>query len=354
MLILAEGKFGHMTSKTANAMVRYKPEEVVAVIDSTKAGKSVQEVIQCGGTTPVVSSLREGLQYNPNILLIGIAPGGGQLPPDWIPVLLETIENGLHIISGLHTLLTDIRHLQSKAEENGVHIIDLRKIPLAYEVVSKGSWEQRKAKTILTVGTDCNVGKMTVTLEIQRELLKRNRRAVFVATGQTGIVLAERGIAVDSVVSDFIAGSIEKEIEESIGSDTEFVLVEGQGALTHQGYSGVTLGLMHGTMPDAMILCHMAARNVDQDYFRPFVDMNEVIQLHERLLKYFKQSKVIGIGLNTVGMTDEQARESARRIEGTTGLPATDPYRFGAGPLADAVEGYFSKTLYQTTNFSKV
>jgi uncharacterized NAD-dependent epimerase/dehydratase family protein len=341
MLILAEGKFGHMTSKTANAMVRYRAEEVIGVIDSTKAGKIVQEVIQCGGAIPIVSSLDEGLQYNPNILLIGIAPGGGQLPDEWIPVLLATLDSGLHIISGLHTILSELPELSNIASEKNVKIIDLRKIPAAYEVVSRGLWERRKAKTILTVGTDCNIGKMTVTLELQRELLKRNRNAVFVATGQTGIILSGRGIAVDSVISDFIAGSIEKEIEDSIESNTEYVLVEGQGSLTHQGYSGVTLGLLHGTMPDAMIMCHMAGRNIDQDYNRPLVAMRELIMLHERLVSYFKPSKVIGIGLNTVGMTEDEALAYMRRMENETGLPAADPYRFGGGLLADAIEEYF-------------
>ncbi len=341
MIILAEQKFGHMTSKTANAMLRYKAEEVVAVIDSTKSGMTAQGILNCGGNIPVVASLREGLAYAPNILLIGIAPGGGRLPDSWIPVLLEAIDSRLHIISGLHTLLSEIDELALRAASKSVSITDLRKIPGEYEVVAEGKWQTRRAKTILTVGTDCNIGKMTVTVELNNEIIRRGRKSVFVATGQTGIVLAGRGVAVDSVVSDFIAGSIEKEIEDSITDDTEFVLVEGQGAVTHQGYSGVTLGLMHGTMPDAMLLCHMAARTVDQDYRRPFPDMNFLIGLHEKLVGVFKQSKVIGIGLNTVGMSTEDALSVAMKIERETGLPATDPYRFGAGKLADAVIGYF-------------
>ncbi len=343
ILILSEGKFGQLTSKTANAVIRYQPETVVGVIDSKHRGATAQKIIGCGGDIPVVGTLEEGMQLQPNILLIGIAPGGGKLSGDWIPLLKQVLENKLHIISGLHTLLCDIPELIAAAREYGVEIVDLRKIPDEYNVVARGLWEQRKPKTILTVGTDINIGKMTASIEIQREMEKRNHNSVFVATGQTGIIIAGRGIAIDAVISDFIAGSIELEIERSTQPDTEYLLVEGQGSLTHQGYSGVALGLLHGTMPDAMILCHIAGRDVDQDYRKPFPDLKKLIDWHESLVEFYKPTKVIGIGINSWGLSEREALDAAYNYEDLTGLPATDPYRFGAAKLVDAIEKYFAE-----------
>jgi uncharacterized NAD-dependent epimerase/dehydratase family protein len=337
ILILAEGRFGHMTSKTANAVLRYQPETVVGVVDSRYAGETAQRVIGCGGSVPVVASIDEGLALQPNILLIGIAPGGGVLPESWLPLLTRVIENGVHIVGGLHTFVSEIPELSAAARRQGTAIIDLRKVPDTYKRVAAGAWENRKAKTILTVGTDCNIGKMTATMELHLDLRRRGRNSVFVATGQTGIFLAGSGVAVDSVVGDFIAGSIEKEIEDSLSEDTEYVLVEGQGALTHQGYSGVTMGLIHGSMPDAMILCHMAGRTVDQDYRRPFPDLKSIIGLHESVVDVFKPSKVAGIAVNSVGLAEAEAMDFIRGCEAETGLPATDPYRFGAGKLTETL-----------------
>lgn len=343
ILVLCEGKFGQLTSKTANAVIRYQPETVVGVIDSRLSGKTAQEIIGCGGDIPVVGSLEEGLALSPNILLIGIAPGGGRLPSDWVHLIRRAIENKLHIINGLHTFLRDIPELEKAAQEHGIEIVDVRRIPDEYKVVTKGLWETRKPRTILTVGTDVNIGKKTASLEIYFEMKRRNRKPVFVATGQTGIILAGRGIAVDAIVSDFVAGAIEKEIERSIADDTEYVLVEGQGSIIHQGYSGVTLGLIHGTMPDAMIMCHIASRNVDQDYKRPYPEMRRLIEIHEMLVNLFKPSKVIGIGLNTWGLSESEAIAASQRYEDATGLPTTDPYRFGAEKLVDAIEKYFTE-----------
>ena len=343
MLILAEGKFDHMTSKTANAVLRYQPESAVAVVDSTRAGRTAHDVLGYGGDIPILATLEEGLRKSPNILLIGIAPAGGRLPDTWIPLILKAIENKLSIISGLHTLLGEMQVFADAAKRHGITIVDLRKIPAEYEVVAKGIWKNRSTPTILTVGTDCNIGKKTALLEIREVMNRRRIRSVFVPTGQTGVLLTDSGIALDAIKSDFISGSIELAIERAIRPDTEYVLVEGQGALTHQGYSGVTLGLIHGTMPDAMILCHMESRKRDLHYNEPFPDIREVIRLHEEIVGFFKKSKVIGISLNTVGMTEEDARRAVMRYEDTLDLPATDPCRFGAEKLTDAIESYWRR-----------
>ena len=340
LLILAEGRFSPLKSKTANAAIVHMPDSVAAVIDSGKAGMTAQQVLGYGGEVPVVKDLAEGLKHHPTHLLIGIAPTGGKLPEAWRDIIKDALTNGLHILSGLHTILSDDPEFSPLAREHSVTLTDYRKIPLESEVVSKGTWRTRKARTILTIGTDCNIGKMTTIVEVQKEFIRRGLKADFVATGQTGILIRGRGIAVDAIISDYIAGSIEREIDRSESEGFDYVLVEGQGALTHMGYSGVTFGLIHGTMPDAMILCHQPARLKD-DYGLPLPDLKRLIRFHEDAVSFFHPSKVVAVGINSVGLTDKESREAGISIEQQTGIPAVDAFRFGAGPIVDALLKYF-------------
>jgi len=341
ILALAEGRFSPLKSKTANGAIAYLPDEVVGVIDSTKAGLTSQQVLGYGGAIPVVRGLEEGLKLAPTHLLIGIAPSGGQLPDSWRGTICQALMAHLHVLSGLHTILSDDREFASLAQQNGVTLTDYRKIPPESEVVAKGSWRTRKANVVLTVGTDCNIGKMTTILEVHKEMVRRGLKADFVATGQTGMMIRGRGIAVDSLVGDYIAGAIELEVDRSVAEGFEYILVEGQGALTHMGYSSVTLGLMHGTMPDAMILCHQPTR-VKDDYGITLPEINRLIELHESVIRFFRETKVIAIGLNSVGLSDDEAAEAGARIEKATGLPAVDAFRFAPKLLTDAVVNYFT------------
>jgi uncharacterized NAD-dependent epimerase/dehydratase family protein len=343
LLILAEGRFSPLKSKTANAAIMYLPDQVAAVIDGGKVGMTAQQVLGYGGGIPVVKDIEEGLKHHPTHLLIGIAPAGGRLPDTWREAIKQAIRNKLHILSGLHTILSEDPEFASLAKEHSVTLTDYRKIPVESEVVSMGSWRTRKARTILTVGTDCNIGKMTTIVEAQKELHKRGLKADFVATGQTGILIRGRGIAVDAIISDYIAGSIEQEIDRSEAEGYDYILVEGQGALTHMGYSGVTFGLIHGTMPDAMILCHQPARMKD-DYGLPLPDLKRLIRFHEETVAFFRPSKVVAVGINSVGLTDSESREAAKMIEQQTGIPAVDAFRFGASPIVDALLEYFAET----------
>jgi len=342
IVILAEGRFGLLTSKTANQIIRYDPEKVVGVIDSQLEGKTAQEILGYGGNIPIFRNLQDALRKNPDTLLIGIAPTGGRLPENWRPIITEAIETKLTIISGLHTYLSDDDEFSSRAKAKNVQLIDLRKVPPEYEVVAKGLWKNRKAKTILTVGTDCNVGKMTASLELHREFLRRGLKSDFVATGQTGMLLSGKGVCVDSIVGDYIAGAIETEIEKSIHAGFKFLHVEGQGSLTHQGYSSVTLGLMHGVMPDAMVLVHHPIRKVD-DYGFSLENVKHLIELHEMILRPFKESKVVGIAMNTVKMTQAQVREAKITLERQTGLPAADVLTTDVHILADAILKCFNQ-----------
>jgi uncharacterized NAD-dependent epimerase/dehydratase family protein len=337
---MAEGNFGPLTSKTANSAVRYLPERIAAVLDSAHAGGTAQEVVGFGGAIPVVGSLEEGLAHAPTALLLGIAPQGGQLPESWRPVLAAAMGAGLDLVSGLHFHLGDDPELAELARRAGVRIHDLRRPPEGLPV-SRGRARDVEALTVLTVGTDCNIGKMTAALQVRDALRARGTRVGFAATGQTGILIEGRGIAVDAVVADFISGAAERLVLESAPGN-EVVLVEGQGSLVHPGYSGVTLGLLHGTLPDAMILCHLPSRahpyGGNGAYtWMPLPGAADAIRLCEAMVAPLKPSRVIAVALNTWDLSDAEARDAIARTQDETGLPATDPVRFDPAPLADAV-----------------
>ena len=341
-LIVADGQFGPLTSKTANSCIRYFPERIVAVLDRTEAGKTVQDVLGFGGTIPVVADFEQGvgLGGGATAVLIGIAPAGGRLPDEWRGWLRKAIERRLEIWSGLHTFIGDDPELGPLAKAKGVKILDARKPPPNLPIAD-GRAAEVDAFVILAVGSDCNVGKMTAQLELRDELVKRGHKTSFVATGQTGIFIEGWGTAVDAVVADFIAGAAEELVLQG-AKGNDIVLVEGQGSLIHPGYSGVTLGLLHGSCPDALILCHQATREYIGDYHgrEPWVKIPsyaEMIDIYERAAHPIHPTKVIGICLNTYDMDEKAARAAIDAAAKETGLPATDPVRFESGPLVDAI-----------------
>ena len=338
-LIVADGDFAPMTSKTANSVIRYLPDRTVGVLDRQQAGKTVQDVLGFGGALPIVGSMREGLALGPSAVLIGIAPQGGRMPPEWRAWLAEALDHGCDLWSGLHTFLADDPLLAEKARAHGRKIFDLRRPPADLPIAS-GAAKTVDPLVVLTVGTDCNVGKMTAQLQLTKQLNARGLRTRFVATGQTGIMIEGWGIAVDAVVADFIAGAAERLVLEG-ARDADVILVEGQGSINHPGYSGVTLGLLHGSCPDALILCHQSTREYIGDYRRAawlrIPPLTEYIRLYETIGSAVHPTKVIGISLNTYDMTDADARQACDQAARETGLPATDPVRFDPAPLVDAV-----------------
>ncbi len=338
-LILADGEFGPLTSKTANSVIRYLPDRIAAVVDRATAGQTVQQVLGFGGDIPIVGSMKEGLARKPDQVLIGIAPMGGRLPDEWRDWLLEALDAGCDIWSGLHTFLMDEPLLAARAKARGRAIHDLRRPPASLPVAS-GKAKEVEPFVILTVGTDCNVGKMTSQLQIVRELNARQHRTRFVATGQTGIMIEGWGIAVDAVVADFIAGAAEWLVLEG-SKDADIVLVEGQGSINHPGYSGVTCGLLHGSCPDALILCHQATREYIGDYrqasWLKIPPLSEYVRLYETVAGFVHPTKTIGIALNTYDLTEAEARAACDAAARETGLPVTDPVRFSPAPLVDAV-----------------
>jgi uncharacterized NAD-dependent epimerase/dehydratase family protein len=338
-LIVADGDFGPMTSKTANSVIRYLPDRTVGVLDRQHAGRTVAQVLGFGGAIPIIGSMGEGLALGPTAVLVGIAPQGGRLPEEWRGWLGEALDHGCDLWSGLHTFLGDDPLLLGKADARGRKIFDLRRPPIDLPI-SSGRAKEVEPLVVLTVGTDCNVGKMTAQLQLTRKLNERGLRTRFVATGQTGIMIEGWGIAVDAVVADFIGGAAEQLVlEGSRGAD--IVLVEGQGSINHPGYSGVTLGLLHGSCPDALILCHQSSREYLGDYRQAawlrIPPLAEYIRLYETMAAAVHPARVIAISLNTYDLTDAEARRACEKGARETGLPVTDPVRFDTAPLVDAV-----------------
>ena len=338
-LILAEGAFGVHTSKTAVGCIRFTPEQVVGVLDTVNAGLTVEQVLGFGGAIPVVASVAAGMPLNPNILLIGIAPSGGQLPAAWRPVLRAALESGLHIWSGLHVFVGDDPEFAELAQRTGVSIVDVRKPP-ADLPVSSGKVRDVKATVILTVGSDCNIGKMTTQLAVRESLKDRGVRVAFAGTGQTGIFIDGKGISVDAVVADFIGGAAEKLVLDS-ATDADIVLVEGQGSLIHPGFSGVTYGLIHGSLPHALVLCTQPSRTtIRNNEWVKIPSLKQLIALHDAVTAPLRHAPTIAVAMNTFDLSDDAARDAIERGMAETRLPATDPVRFDPAPIADAIVAF--------------
>lgn len=336
LAVLAEGEFGVITSKTAACVIRYVPERVACVIDSARAGITAGEVLGFGGPIPVVATIEEALSHSPDALLIGIAPRGGALPAEWRAVLLKAIAGGLSILNGLHHVLADDAEIAGAARKAGVRIWDIR-VPKVPEAIAAGSLRKKSGRVVLTVGSDCRTGKMTVAFEAARYLKAMGKAAEFVPTGQTGILLAGWGEAVDRVPGDFMAAVTENLTEEALGR-ADMALVEGQGAIIHPAYSAVALGIMHGCCPDAMILCHQPTRTEIPGYDVVIPPLPELIRIHEEIAGLVHPSAVVAVALNTFDMGQAEAEREAERVQEMTGLPATDVIRWGCKRIGEALE----------------
>lgn len=343
-LILAEGSFGPLSSKTANACIRFVPDEVAVVLDSGTAGRTAQHVLGFGGNIPVVATFAAGMAYRPNALLIGIAPAGGQFPDPWRSIVSDALRAGLDVWSGLHTMLGDDREFAELATASGATIRDLRRMPAGLEVAS-GRVRDLNATVVLTVGTDCNIGKMTAQLQVQSSVRQLGHRVNFAATGQTGILVEGRGIAVDAVIADFIAGAAEAlTIEAADGAD--IVLVEGQGSIIHPAYSGVTLGLMHGALPHAMVLCAQPSRTtIHRNPWVQIPSLSHMVRVYEGAMEMLRPSPVIAIALNTYDLEDREARKAIECVQSETGLPTTDPVRYEPLVIAEAIAAFHVKRM---------
>ena len=335
--VLVEGARGPMDAKTATALARYRPECLAALVDPARAGATSRELLGAGGDAPVVAGLDGAQAAGANAVLVGVAPAGGRVPEAWRPLLLEALRRGWDAWSGMHELLADDPDLAAAARTGGGALVDLRRVPEGLPVAAARAAGVR-ARVVLTVGSDCNVGKMTAAWEIAAALARRGERAAFAATGQTGILIAGWGLAVDRCAADFVAGAAETLVLEA-AREADWVIVEGQGSLVHPGFSGVTLGLLHGSVPADLVLCHHAGRaTLRHTDGLPVPPLARLAALYEEAAGWLRPARVAAVALNTHGLDAAAARRALEEAAAETGRPAADVFAGGADALADALQ----------------
>lgn len=321
--------------KTGLSLLRYSEAQIVAVIDRESAGQSLIEITGIKRNVPIVSSVTAALQYKPEVLVIGIAPKGGVLPDDYWHELKDAIGAGMSLVNGLHTALGNMPELKALLKPGQI-IWDVRKEPPNISIAT-GAARTLSCRRVLTVGTDMAVGKMSTSLELHHISRLRGRRSKFLATGQTGLMLEGDGVPLDAVRVDYAAGAVEQMVMR-YGKNYDILHIEGQGSLLHPG-STATLPLIRGSQPTQMILVHRAGQThvIDTVEIPP---LSEVINLYETVASAggaFMRTPVVGIALNTRHLEESAARDAIAQTIAETKLPCTDPVRFGAGLLLDAV-----------------
>ena len=269
-------------------------------------------------------------------IVVGIAPTGGKLPPHWIAELKAAAEAGLDVVSGLHTRLTSFPELLRAASRRGVKLIDVRHSDTVY---AAASGRKRSGKRVLTVGTDCALGKKYTALALARNLKSRGVPASFRATGQTGIMICGEGIAMDAVIADFVAGAAEALSPDN--ANDHWDVIEGQGSLFHPAYAGVTLGLLHGSQPDALVLCHDPARlTIDEYPGFPIPDLQVAIDDYLRAGRLTNPAiRCVGLSINSSSLSEAERTAYFQRVTEQLGLPVCDPIRTGVDALAAALLG---------------
>ncbi|TWU35006.1 DUF1611 domain-containing protein [Novipirellula artificiosorum] len=318
-------------AKTAISMLRYRPDDIAAVLDTEQAGTTAEVLFGVGGKIPVVATLRD---VDADALFIGIAPPGGMLPEHFRPFVEQALSVGIDVVSGLHDFLSNDPALTLLAKTHSAKILDVRKNP--FRQTATGGDIAPDCLRVHSVGQDCSVGKMVATLEIQRELCRRGEDASFLATGQTGIMVSGKGLPIDCMVADFVNGAAERLVTES--QDHEILLIEGQGSISHPSFSAVTVGLLHGCAPDGLVFCYEMGRKFVKGLDNiPLLPIGQMMDAYERTASLRHPCRIIGIAINSRNASAEEATEERDRVGKEFGLPACDVYRDGASALADAV-----------------
>lgn len=332
MILLTEGYSDPHPAKTARNLIIYKREEVAAVFDRKNAGIMASELLGAGEDVPVIGSFEDF--PDADTLVIGVATAGGKIPENMMEIIFEAVRRGLNVVSGLHDFVSDNNELREIARKNGVTLTDIRKNS-EKEVTTRKNINMDCFR-VLTVGNDCGIGKMVVALEIANDLKRNGYDAKFAATGQTGILIENGGIPIDAVVGDFLNGSAERLVR--LNQEHDIMIIEGQASITHPRYSSVSLGLLHGSMPQALIMCYEMGR----DYVRGFENikippLTEIIRFNEIAASFMYPAKVIGVAINSRKYSGKDADAEKERISNETGLPACDVIRHGPQVLSEAV-----------------
>ncbi len=340
--IYAEGDLEWQNSKTTEGILRYRGDDVVCVIDGARAGQDPAAIfgMRLRAPVPIVPDVPAALALEPDTLLLGLEPASSALPQHVRNAVRAAIDAGLDVISGLHYFLDDDVELHARAAARGTALWDVRKPP-STGLLSHYEPRRPGTRVVLTVGSDMYVGKMTTTLELCALARSRGLAPEFVATGQIGMMISQAGIPADAIASDFLNGHMDRCVRDAV-ERSDWVFVEGQASLNHPTGSQVTLGLLHGALPDAMILCHRAGamnlRRYPNCRIPPLAELVEMNETAVNWLHHRKNSRVAGIALNTAGLDDARARAAISATEEETGLPVADVLRYGAEPLLDALQ----------------
>ena len=351
-VVFAEGCFGLFTSKIAASVLRYRSDRCVAVIDSTKVGQTVQDVIGYGGPIPIVADVEAALRSRPEVLIVGKGLHSGELPPGWKQHLLAAMQHKLHIINCIHYRLDTDPDLARAARENDITIWETKDPPVV--PLNKARVLELDTWIIHTCGSDSNIGKKTTALQIYFEANRRGIKTGFAATGQSGMIISGHGVAVDGVPGDFMGGSVEKVVmEAAAGNDpagndpagndpagNDWVVVEGQGSLNHIGASGVALAILHGALPHVLVFCHRLGLDRTKVWGTPIIPIPELIRMNEELTVFERPAKVAAISVNGAGFSDLDFRREVDRLEAETGVPVVDPCREGPGRLVEVLRDY--------------
>ncbi len=330
LAVLTEGSSDIYRNKTAMGLLRFRPEDVLCVIDTNHVGTDLQALLGIDSRIPVVGSIPEAAQLGVEWLVIGINTPGGFLPDSIRHHVYEAIKQRIGVISGLHESVNGDPNLVSLSARYAVELVNLRATP-DDRMVCTGLARRTKAFRLLTVGTDANIGKTTVSLTLQRHLnqVKGYRtRAKFVSTSQDGILITGKGVAVDRMISDFAGGMVERLVLDA-DRDADVLVIEGQNSIFSPCYSGTALSLVHGSCPDGMILCHNPKRTQIRHTDAAMPSLKTYIETYERLLAHIHPGKVLAIALNTLELTPEEAQAAIARVTAETGLPTADVIREG-------------------------
>ena len=319
-----------LAAKTAQGVVDWRPERCIGQM----------RLPGCGADLGIPDmGIHEAAGKGAKTFVIGAVNAGGILKEDWIDVIVEAIDAGMHVASGLHVRLRSVQAIAEAATRNQVELHDLRH---SDHVFATGKGVKRRGKRLLSVGTDCSVGKKYSALCLERDMKAAGFKAEFCATGQTGKLIAERGVALDAVIADFISGAAEW-LTPECGED-EWQVVEGQGSLFHPSFSGVTLGLMHGSQPDAFVVCHEPTRTTMRGVETPLPTIQEVIDMTVSIGKLTNPDiQCVGICVNTLALDEAEAEKYLDKTGKEHGLPCVDPLRFGAEPIVAEIEARFGK-----------
>lgn len=283
-------------------------------------------------------SVADAVSRGAKTMIVGVANAGGVLPDHWVPAIVSALEAGLDVASGLHARLLDVPEIRDAAERHGRQLFDVRHSTQRF---ATGKGTKRTGLRLLTVGTDCSVGKKYTALALESEMRGRGMDADFRATGQTGIFISGRGVAIDAVVADFISGAVEWLSPNA--SPEHWDIIEGQGSLFHPSFAGVSLGLLHGAQPDAFVVCHEPTRTTMRGVSHALPTIQQVIDLTVQCGSLTNPAiRPVGIAINTKNLDDAAAQDLLSRLSQEYGLPATDPVRYGVAAIVDRLAGEFS------------